>query len=150
MKIITQNKKASHDYFITDKYEAGIKLTGTEIKSIRQSNCNINDAYVQIKQGVATIINMFVGKYDHGNIFNHEERRSRELLLHRREINKLVSKVKLEGIALIPTKLYFVGSLVKVEFGLAKGKKNYDKREDLKQKDAELRIKKAIKNSMYD
>lgn len=150
MKIITQNKKASHDYFITDKYEAGIKLTGTEIKSIRQNNCNINDAYVQIKQGVVTIINMFVGKYDHGNIFNHEERRSRELLLHRREINKLVSKVKLEGIALIPTKLYFVGSLVKVEFGLAKGKKNYDKREDLKQKDAELRIKKAIKNSMYD
>ncbi len=147
--IVSQNKKASFDYFLLEKYEAGIKLTGTEIKSIRAGKTNINDAYVQIKHNKVFIINMFVSKYDHGNIFNHDERRTRELLLHKNEILKLIAKTQQEGHTLIPTKTYFKGSLLKVEFALAKGKKNYDKREDIKEKDSKRRMEKAIKNSMY-
>jgi SsrA-binding protein len=135
MKIISQNKKASHDYFLLDTYEAGIKLKGTEIKSIREGKTNINDAYVIIKDGKVWILNMFISKYDKGNIFNHEERRTRELLLHKKEIHKLIGKITAEGLTLIPTKVYFVNALVKVEFAVAKGKKLYDKREDLKKKD---------------
>ena len=135
MKIISQNKKASHDYFLLDTYEAGIKLKGTEIKSIREGKTNINDAYVIVKDGKVWIFNMFISKYDKGNIFNHEERRMRELLLHKKEINKLIGKITVEGLTLIPTKVYFVNALVKVEFAVAKGKKLYDKREDLKKKD---------------
>ena len=135
MKIICQNKKASHDYFLLDTYEAGIKLKGTEIKSIREGKTNINDAYVIVKDGKVWIFNMFISKYEKGNIFNHEERRMRELLLHKKEINKLIGKITIEGLTLIPTKVYFVNALVKVEFAVAKGKKLYDKREDLKKKD---------------
>ena len=141
MKLICQNKKASFDYFLLDTYEAGIKLTGTEIKSIRAGKVNINDAYVVVRNGKVFIVNMFIAKYDLGNIFNHEERRSRELLLHRSQINKVSGKLQTEGIALVPTKMYFVDALVKVEFAIAKGKKLYDKREDLKKKDQERYIK---------
>lgn len=135
MKIICQNKKASFDYFLLEHYEAGIKLTGTEIKSIRLGKVNINDSYVLIRGNQVFVINMFISKYEQGNIFNHQERRNRELLLHKREIRKLDSQIKKEGITLIPTKLYFVDALVKLEFAVAKGKKNYDKRESLKEKD---------------
>ena len=146
MKLICQNKKASFDYFLLDTYEAGIKLTGTEIKSIRAGKVNINDAYVVVRNGKVFILNMFIGKYDLGNIFNHEERRSRELLLHRSQINKVSGKLQTEGITLVPTKLYFVDALVKVEFAIAKGKKLYDKREDLKRKDLMREAQKGFKD----
>ena len=145
MKLICQNKKASFDYFLLDTYEAGIKLTGTEIKSIRAGKVNINDAYIVVRNGKVFIVNMFVAKYDLGNIFNHEERRSRELLLHKSQINKVSGKLQTEGITLVPTKLHFVDALVKVEFAIAKGKKLYDKREDLKRKDLTREAQKAYK-----
>ena len=145
MKIICQNKKASHDYFLLDTYEAGIKLKGTEIKSIREGKTNINDAYVIVKDSKVYIVNIFISKYEKGNIFNHDERRQRELLLHKKEINKVAGKVTVEGLTLIPTKVYFVDALVKVEFAIAKGKKLYDKREDLKQKDMARETAKALK-----
>lgn len=147
MKIICQNKKASHDYFLLDTYEAGIKLKGTEIKSIREGKTNINDAYVIVRDAKVFILNMFISKYEKGNIFNHDERRARELLLHRKEINKLIGKVTVEGLTLIPTKVYFVDALVKVEFAVAKGKKLYDKREDLKRKDLMREKAKVVKNN---
>ena len=146
MKLICQNKKASHDYFLLETFEAGIKLKGTEIKSIREGKSNINDAYVVVKDGKVYILNMFISKYEKGNIFNHDERRMRELLLHKKEINKVSGKVTVEGLTLIPTKVYFVGALVKVEFAIAKGKKLYDKREDLKRKDIMREKAKIVKN----
>ena len=148
MKIISQNKNASHDYFLLDTFVAGIKLKGTEIKSIREGKTNINDAYVIVKDGKVFILNMFISKYEKGNIFNHDERRMRELLLHKKEINKIMGKVTLEGLTLIPTKVYFVDALVKVEFAIAKGKKLYDKREDLKKKDL-MREKAKISKNDY-
>lgn len=146
MKIICQNKKASHDYFLLETFEAGIKLKGTEIKSIREGKTNINDAYVIVKDGIVYIVNMFISKYEKGNIFNHEERRMRELLLHKKEINKVSGRVTVDGLTLIPTKVYFVGALVKVEFAIARGKKLYDKREDLKRKDIMREKAKIVKN----
>ena len=112
MKVICTNKKATFEYFILDKFEAGIKLKGTEIKSIRAGKCNINDAYVIIKNGKVYILNMNIAKYDNGNIFNHEELRTRELLLHKHEINKLVSKVKLDGLTIVALRAYFKDALV--------------------------------------
>ena len=147
MKIICSNKKATHEYFILEKYEAGIKLKGTEIKSIREGKCNINDAYVILRNNRPYILNMFISKYEQGNIFNHDELRSRELLLHKHECDKLDSKIKLEGLTLVALKAYFVGSLVKIEIALCKGKKLQDKREDLKQRDAKRNIERELKNS---
>ena len=147
MKIICTNKKASYEYFILDKYEAGIKLEGTEIKSIRAGKCNINDAYVIIKNNKPYILNMFIGKYYFGNIFNHDELRTRELLLHKHETLKLASKIKLEGLTLVALKAYFDGSLVKIEIGLCKGKKIEDKRETIKERDSIRNIRKELKNS---
>ena len=135
MKIICQNKKASFEYFILDKYVAGIKLMGTEIKSIREGKCNINDAYVIIKNNKPYILNMHIAKYENGNIFNHQELRTRELLLNKHEILKLSQKIKLDGLTLVATKAYFKGSLVKIEVALAKGKKLNDKREAIKERD---------------
>lgn len=146
MKIICNNKKASYEYFILDTYEAGIKLKGTEIKSIREGKISINDAYVIIKDNKVYILNMFIGKYDYGNIFNHDELRTRELLLNKSEIRKLANKVKLEGLTIVALKAYFKESLVKIEIGLAKGKKNYDKREVIKERDAN---RKEMKNFKY-
>ena len=146
MKIICNNKKASYEYFILDTYEAGIKLKGTEIKSIREGKISINDAYVIIKDNKVYILNIFIGKYDHGNIFNHDELRTRELLLNKSEIRKLANKVKLEGLTIVALKAYFKESLVKIEIGLAKGKKNYDKREVIKERDAN---RKEMKNFKY-
>ncbi len=147
MKIVCQNKKASFEYFILDKYEAGIKLTGTEIKSVREGKCNINDAYVIIKNNKPYILNMHIAKYDMGNIFNHDETRSRELLLHKHEILKLQQKIKLEGLTLVATKAYFQGSLLKIEVALGKGKKLQDKRETIKAREEKRNIEKNLKNS---
>lgn len=146
MKLICQNRKASHDYFLLETFEAGIKLKGTEIKSIREGKTNINDAYVIVRDSKVFILNMFISKYEKGNIFNHNERRARELLLHKKEINKVSGKITIEGLTLIPTKVYFVDALVKVEFAIAKGKKLYDKREDLKKKDLMREQAKISKN----
>lgn len=147
MKLICQNRKASHDYFLLETFEAGIKLKGTEIKAIREGKTNINDAYVIVRDAKVYIVNMFISKYEKGNIFNHDERRARELLLHRKEINKITGKITIEGLTLIPTKVYFVDALVKVEFAIAKGKKLYDKRDDLKQKDMMREKAKVMKNN---
>ena len=147
MKVICTNKRATFEYFILEKYEAGIKLMGTEIKSIRNGHCNINDAYVIMKNNRPWIVKMFIAKYEFGNIFNHDELRSRELLLHKKECIKLATRIKQEGLTLVALRCYFEGSLVKVEIGLAKGKKLQDKREAIKEKDAKIRIEKEYKNS---
>jgi SsrA-binding protein len=137
MKIICNNKKASFEYFILDTFEAGIKLKGTEIKSIRQGKCNINDAYVIIKNNKVYLLNSFIAKYDytHNTMRNEDERRTRELLLHKHQILKLQNKVKTQGFTIVATKLYFVNGLVKVEIALAKGKNIRDKRETIKKRD---------------
>lgn len=148
MKIICSNKKASFEYFILDTFEAGIKLKGTEIKSIRAGKCSINDAYVIIRNNKPYILNMNIAKYDNGNIFNHDETRSRELLLHKHEVEKLASKVKLDGLALVATKAYFQGSLVKIEVALGRGKKLHDKREVIKERENKKNIQKELKYSV--
>ena len=148
MKIICSNKKASFEYFILDTFEAGIKLKGTEIKSIRAGKCSINDAYVIIRNNKPYILNMNIAKYDNGNIFNHDETRSRELLLHKHEVEKLASKVKLDGLALVATKACFQGSLVKIEVALGRGKKLHDKREVIKERENKRNIQKELKYSV--
>lgn len=145
MKIICSNKRAGYEYFILEKYEAGIKLTGTEIKSIRAGKCNINDAYVIMKNNRPYLLNMHIAKYENGNIFNHEETRTRELLLHKHESVKLATKVKLDGLTLVATKAYFSGSLVKIEVALCRGKKLNDKREVLKEAESKRNIAKEMK-----
>lgn len=147
MANICTNKKVGFEYFILDKYEAGIKLTGTEIKSIREGKVNINDTYIILRNNRPYVINMFIAKYSHGNIFNHEETRDRELLLHKSEEIKLATKVKLQGLSIVPTRLYFVGSLVKIEIALCKGKKLADKRQSLKEAEGKRNIAKAIKEA---
>ncbi len=141
------NRKAKFDYQIFDTYEAGIALTGTEIKSIRLGNCNLKDSYVVIRNNEAYIINMNISHYEEGNIFNHEETRTRKLLLHKKEILKLNDKIRIEGYTLIPLKLYFVKNKVKIQIALAKGKKNYDKRQALKEKDINRDIRKQLKGN---
>ena len=141
-----QNRQASHNYFITDTYEAGIALTGTEIKSIRNGKCNIKDSYAIIKNYEAFLLNAHISAYEQGNRFNHEETRTRKLLLHKKEILKLRDKVELEGYTLIPLKIYFKNGLAKVSLGVCKGKKNYDKRETIKQRDEKREVSKMLKN----
>ena len=140
------NRKAKHDYFIEDIYEAGIVLTGTEIKSIRAGNANIKDSYGVIKNNEIFLLNMFISQYREGNIFNHDETRTRKLLLHKKEIKKISEKVNTQGLTLIPLKLYFKNNILKVELGICRGKKNYDKREALKEKDIKRNINKQLKN----
>lgn len=139
------NRKARHDYFILDTYEAGISLKGTEVKSIRQGKMNIKESYVIIKNNEAYLLNTSISLYDEGNRFNHLENRTRKLLLHKKEILKLRDKIEKEGYTIIPLKVYFVKNKVKVEIGLARGKKTYDKREDIKKKDIEREIAKNYK-----
>ena len=147
MKIISNNKKAYHDYFILDTYEAGIELKGTEIKSVRLGNVNLKDAFIRIKDNEAFVENMHISPYSHGNRFNHEPRRNRKLLLHKKEILKISNKLKEGGLTVVPTKLYFnTGSKVKLEIGLARGKKLYDKRQDIKERDSKREIQRALKN----
>ena len=143
------NRKARHDYFIEEAYECGIALTGTEIKSIRNGSCNIGDSYAIIRNGEIYLLNMFVGVYKEGNIFNHDETRSRKLLMHKKEILKLDQKIKLEGYTLIPLKLYFKKNIAKIELGLCKGKKDYDKRETIKERDIKRQIDKQMKSKNY-
>ena len=138
-----KNKKAYFDYYITREIEAGISLTGTEIKSIRNGSANIKDAYGRIKNGEAFIINMYIGKYDEGNRFNHDERRTRKLLLHKKEINKINEEINQDGFTIIPLEVYFKGSNAKVKLGVCKGKHNYDKRAALKEKELKKEAKDA-------
>lgn len=144
MKLIAQNKKARHDYHIEDSFEAGIKLVGTEIKSIRLGKVTVNDSFVTFKEGEAFVNNLHISKYEQGNIFNHDETRPRKLLLHKKEIIKLFSKTREQGYTIIPLKVYLKDGLCKIEIGLAKGKKDYDKRESLKEKDQNMRLKKIL------
>ncbi len=146
MKIIAQNKKARHDYFIEETYEAGIKLVGSEIKSIRGGKVNLSDSYVTFREGEAFVLNMHISQYAQANQFNHDETRTRKLLLHKNQILKLFSKTRQQGYAVIPLKVYLEKGLCKLEIGLAKGKKNYDKRQTMKEKDANMRMKKAMKH----
>ena len=140
------NRKARFDYEIFDTYEAGIALTGTEIKSIRNGNANIKDCYAIIKNNEAYILNMYIKEYAEGNIFNHEETRTRKLLLHKKEIYKMRDAIDREGYTLIPLKLYFKGNKAKLEIGVARGKKTYDKRESIKERDIKRDIAKNFKN----
>ena len=145
MKVISLNKKARHDYFIEETFEVGIELVGTEVKSIRLGHVNLKDSYVDIKEGQAYIHGMHISPYEKGNIFNKDPLRTRRLLLHKREINRLFGKVKQDGMTLVPLSIYFNGSLIKLEIALAKGKKNYDKRDTIAKKDAERRIARTMK-----
>ena len=144
IKLIANNKKAFHDYFIEDTYEAGIELEGTEVKSMRLGKCNLKDSYVHEYKGDIYVAGMHISPYEKGNIFNKDPYRERRLLLHRGEINKMLGKAAQKGYTIVPLKAYFKGSLVKIEIGLAKGKKLYDKRETLAKKDATRKIERAF------
>ena len=145
VKQIAKNKKAFHDYFVEERYEAGIELAGTEVKSIRMGNVNLKDSFCTIKDGQMSLNGMHVSPYEKGNIFYREPRRPRRLLMHRREIAKLFAKIKQDGYTLIPLSLYFKGPRVKVEVGLCKGKKLYDKRKAAAQRDAKREMDRALK-----
>lgn len=141
-----QNKKVNFDYEIIDTFEVGIVLTGTEIKSVRLGKANLKDSYAIIKNNEIYLLNMHISHYDQGNRFNHEETRTRKLLMHKKEILKLKDKLEIEGFTLVPIKLYFKGSKAKILLGLAKGKKTFDKRDAIKKKDIERQIAKDLKN----
>ena len=143
--VIAKNPVAYHNYFIEDKIEAGIVLTGTEIKSIRAGKVNLKDSYAMIKDGQAYIYGMHISPYEHGNIYNKDPLRDRKLLLNKREINKLFGFIQQKGYSLIPISIYFKNSFVKIELGIGKGKKLYDKREDIAKKEAERKIERALK-----
>ena len=147
VKLIANNKKAYHDYFILEKYEAGIELFGTEVKSIRMGKCSVKEAYVEIKDGEMLIVGMHIAPYEKGNIFNKDPLRVRRLLLHKSEIRKLGGQIREKGFTLMPLQVYLKGSLVKVEIGLAKGKKLYDKRDDIAKKDARREAERDFKTS---
>lgn len=146
-KLIAKNPTAYHNYLIEDKIEAGIILTGTEIKSIRNRKVNLKDCYAYIKNGEIFICGMHISPYEHGNIFNKDPLRDRKLLLHKKEISKLIGLTKQKGYSLVPISIYFKGSFIKVELGIGKGKKLYDKRQDLAKRDAQRKIEQALKNS---
>lgn len=145
IKSIAKNKKAGHDYFVDDSYEAGIELFGTEVKSIRAGQVNLKDSWCDIKNGEIFVNGMHISPYEKGNIFNRDPDRSRRLLMHRREINKLYGLVQQQGIALIPLEMYFSGSRVKVKIGLCRGKKLYDKRDDMAKRAAQRDIERSLK-----
>ena len=145
-KSVADNRKAFHDYFIEEKYECGIVLSGTEVKSLRQGKVNLRDSYVTIKEGELWLIGVHISPYEMGNRFNLDPMRSRKLLMHKSQIIKLYSTVKQDGLTLVPTKCYFSNGKIKVEIGLARGKKNYDKRDVLAEKQAKRDIDRALKN----
>ncbi|MDO4804621.1 MAG: SsrA-binding protein SmpB [Lachnospiraceae bacterium] len=147
IKLVANNKKAYHDYFILEKYEAGISLAGTEVKSIRMGKCSIKEAYVEIKDGEMYIVGMHISPYEKGNIFNKDPLRTRKLLLHKSETRKLGQKIREKGFTLMPLQVYLKGSLVKVEVGLAKGKKLYDKRADIAKKDMQREAERDYKHT---
>ena len=145
IKLIANNKKAYHDFFIEDTFEAGVSLHGTEVKSLRMGKCSIKEAFVRIENGEVFVYGMHISPYEKGNIFNKDPLRVKKLLMHRYEINKPMGKIKEKGLTLVPLKVYFKGSLVKVEIGLARGKKLYDKREDIAKKDQRREAEKEFK-----
>ena len=145
LKTIADNRKARHDYFVLESYEAGIELTGTEVKSIREGGLNLKDSWISIDDGEAYIKQMHISPYEKGNIFNKDPLRTRKLLMHKREIMKLLGQVKQDGLTLIPISVYFKGSRVKVQVGLCKGKKLYDKRDAMAQRDAKRTIDRELK-----
>lgn len=149
IKTIAKNPTAYHNYIIEDKIETGIVLSGTEIKSIRNGKINLKDTYAQIKNGEIFVIGMHISPYEHGNIFNKDPLRNRKLLLNKREINKIIGLAAKKGYSLIPLSLYFKGSLVKLELGIGKGKKLYDKRQDIAKKDVQKQIAYNLKNKQY-
>lgn len=144
-KLIANNKKAYHDYFILDTYEAGIALHGTEVKSLRMGKCSVKEPFIRVENGEVFIYGMHISPYEKGNIFNKDPLRPRKLLLHKAEINKMIGKTKEKGMAIVPLKVYFKGSLVKVEIGLARGKKLYDKRNDIAKKDQQREAQRDFK-----
>ncbi len=145
VKLIANNKKAYHDFFILDTYEAGISLHGTEVKSLRMGKCSIKESFIRIENGEVFIYGMHISPYEKGNIFNKDPLRVKKLLLHKAEINKLLGKIKEKGFSIVPLKVYLKGSLVKVEIGLAKGKKLYDKRDDIAKKDQKREAERDFK-----
>lgn len=140
------NRKARYDYFIEEEYEAGIVLTGTEIKSIRAGHCQLNDCYGIVRGGEVFLLNMYIAPYKEGNIFNHDERRSRKLLLHKKEIKKISQALELNGLTLIPIKGYFKDNKFKILLGVCRGKKNYDRRETIKEREIKREVNKKLKN----
>lgn len=146
VKVVAKNSKAYHDYFIEDKYEAGIELAGTEVKSIRLGHVNLKDSFCVVKDGEMSVIGMHISPYEKGNIFNKDPMRQRRLLMHKREILRLFARIKQDGYSLIPLSIYFRGPRVKLELGLAKGKKLYDKRDSAAARDAKREIDRAIKS----
>ncbi len=145
IKLIANNKKAYHDYFILEKYEAGIELVGTEVKSLRMGKCSLKESFIRIDKGELFIYGMHISPYEKGNIFNKDPLRVRKLLVHRHEINKMMGKISQKGYTIVPLQIYFKGSLVKVEIALAQGKKLYDKREDIAKKDQRREAEKEFK-----
>ena len=145
-KLITSNKKAYHDFFIEENYEAGISLAGTEVKSIREGRVNLKDSYALIKDGEAFLIGCHISPYSHGNIWNLDPERTRKLLLHKQEIKRIAGQLTLKGYTLVPLKVYIKGNKVKVELGLAKGKKLYDVRETIKEKEAKREVERVMKS----
>lgn len=148
IKLISNNKKAYHDYFILETFQAGIALTGTEVKSLRAGRCNLKDSYIKVENGEAIIKQMHISPYEQGNIFNHDPMADRRLLLHKYEINKLIGAVTRDGLTIVPLKVYFKGSLVKIDIGIAKGKKLYDKRQDIAKKDQQREAAKEFKQRL--
>ena len=146
MRIVCQNKKAYHDYSIEETLEAGIQLQGTEVKSLREGKANLKDSYALLKNSEVFLLNCHISPYSHGNIMNHEPLRTRKLLLHRKEIERIRGKAQQKGYALIPLKIYFKDSHAKVEIGLAKGKRLYEKRETIKEREAKRTIERAMKS----
>jgi SsrA-binding protein len=146
MKVVCQNRKAFHDYSIEETLEAGIALLGTEIKSLREGRANLKDSYVIVKDAEGFLLNCHISPYSHGNIMNHDPLRMRKLLLHRKEIDRLAGKAATKGFSLIPLKIYFKGPFAKVEIGLARGKKLFEKRDAIKEREARREIERAMKN----
>jgi len=146
IKIVSENRKAFHDYFIDDRVEAGIILTGTEIKSIRNGKVNLKDSYARIKNGEVWVYQMHISPYEQGNRYNHDPLRPRKLLLHSSEINKLVGKIQLQGLTLLPIKMYLKNGMAKVELAVGQGKKNYDKRQVLAEREGKRDIERALRD----
>lgn len=146
IKVIAENRKAFHDYFVEERQEAGIILTGTEIKSIRKGKVNLRDSYARIENGELWLYHLHISPYEQGNRFNHDPLRQRKLLLHRTEINKLNGKIQLQGLTLIPLKIYLKHGLAKIDLGVCRGKKNYDKRQDMAERDAKREIERNLRD----
>lgn len=149
-KIIAQNKKACHDYFVEETYEAGVALTGTEVKSVRAGKVNLKDSYCSFREGELFVLGFHISPYEQGNRFNADPLREKKLLLHKQELRKLFGLLTRDGYTLVPLSLYFSGSRVKMAVGLCKGKKNYDKRETIARAEADRQMERALKNKQYD